>query len=171
MKKSLTISTIMLCSLFSLQLHGQSLSAHAYGQIFGMTEYETPFIGGGLGVEGRLGNSFTLGIDGGYADHERFRTVNFQSTIKFYPFESFRGFYAGLGFDVFRIEKKSGLPIGFPFDDVEGPVAVAGGPEFVIGVSTVIEDTFTMGIQTGLGALPFAEMAFIHFQFRFGIVL
>ena len=169
MKKLITLSMILVsaCSITT----AQSLIVKVNGSIHALGEFETSFIAAGAGVEGALSYNFSVGMDAGYGTDNNFKFIHFTPTFKFYPFESLRGIYIGVGATFYSVMSKDKLPIGYPLDELVGAKALVGGPEAFLGLQTIIDDEVSLGFQVGLGVFPDIEAPFINANFTVGISL
>ncbi len=169
MKKLFTL--IAICLLTTQFVSSQSLLVKANGTVNALAEFETTFFTAGIGVEGGIGDLFSVGMDAGFGGDEKLNIMHFSPTFKFYPFESLTGIYVGVGATLYSMKSKNGTPIGFPLDSGEGSKGIVGGPEAFIGFQALIEDSVSLGFQTGVGAFPDIEALFINVNFTVGIKL
>ncbi len=168
MKSKLITFLFLIFLLLSFSAKSQSLVVQGVGSFNLLYEFETGFLGGGLGIEGKMGRFFSLGIDGTYGVSDDLRLFNLSPSVKFYPAASLKGFFVGAGFGIFQLSSRDDKPIGFPLEDEQASSDTIFGPKVFIGFQTLVKDKITIGFETGLGALPQTDSGFLNIQCRVG---
>ena len=131
---SLLFATCFL--IFTNSVHSQEIRLLGGVQVYG--GLTGAFIGPGVGIEGNLGEHFTINTDFNFGFQEKGSAIEFKPAVHFYFSKENKGFFIGPSFKYVAINEKNDLDI---YDD---NVYTAG---FSLGLKSVFKDNIFYFIQ------------------------
>lgn len=112
--------------------------------------FENP-IAYGLGTEAKINKRFTIGGSFNYGTSNLHRRICVNPNVKFYPKESFRGFFITTGASYTQLKSKNDLsPLGYPFDDRRGSEVSFFSLSAGLGVSTIVKERWSIAFSLSL---------------------
>lgn len=172
MHRQILVTVLFLLGL-SMQSYSQDLSVRGNVTVNAISDFESGFVGGGLGVEGTVGRHWSVGTDVSWAKRENLKVFNFNPSIRFYFNRGLRGLFLGVGANVLNLKSEVG-PIGYPIEISRGQEVLIGGPEASLGLQTRIDNRITMGFKAGLSAftdIDLDETVGFNMNFTVGVLL
>ncbi len=115
-------------------------------------DFESP-IAYGLGTEAKINKRFSIGGSFNYGTSNLHRRVFVNPNIKFYPKETFKGFFITTGASYTQLKSKNNVsPLGYPFDESRGSEVSFFSLSAGLGVSTLVKERWSIALSVSLAA-------------------
>jgi len=139
------------------------------GSVHSIGDFEFSYNSYGILVEGNLGDNFSIGMSAERGTYNQAVFYNFNPSIKFYTNESFSGLYAGIGIKYFNVKSKGDQTLMFPLPEETSTSFY--GPELKLGISTIVDDMLTFGLEAHAGKSIDLDEMFYGANFSIGVYL
>ena len=134
------------------QDEGTRLVIRGVGEANLFSELDDAVAHGGLGLEAKISNRWTLAADAMWGGFEEVDVFTVRPELRLYVKRAFRGLFlkGGVGYFQFEDTNESFLP--FPFDEDEGSQASFLTLHTGAGFTTMVLDNLNVGFHLNLGA-------------------
>lgn len=156
MKNLITFVLLLLCSNTGFTQEDSRSSPdifiHVNSAYSYLDAFEAPIVFG-IGTEAKINERFTIGGSFNYGTSNRHRRIFVNPNVKFYPKETFKGFFLTAGASYNQLKSKNDLiPLGNPFDIDRGSEVSFFSLNAGLGVSTLVKDRWSIGLSVALAA-------------------